>query len=174
VCIRHGAKVKLCSSDGCTNIAVKGGVCIRHGAEKKKRCSSEGCTKFSREECARGMGHRSNDAAVKDAQIMPSKEECALNMVQKSNVAAVKDAHYMFRKEECALSMAQRRNYAAVMDVPITPSVEECARGMGPIAIHTMNHLHLDQNTRRLPQLKPYPISVLLLERCHQRRTRRN
>jgi len=34
VCKRHGAKVKvkLCSSEGCTNIVVKGGVCIRHGA----------------------------------------------------------------------------------------------------------------------------------------------
>jgi hypothetical protein len=34
VCIRHGAeqKRKQCSSDGCTNIAKKGGVCKRHGA----------------------------------------------------------------------------------------------------------------------------------------------
>ena len=44
VCRRHGAKAKLCSSDGCTNQAYKGGVCTRHGA-KKKRCSIEGCTK---------------------------------------------------------------------------------------------------------------------------------
>eukprot|EP00985_Skeletonema_marinoi_P008050 scaffold3586_cov115-Skeletonema_marinoi.AAC.6 len=32
VCIKHGAKAKLCSSEGCTNVVVKGGVCIRHGA----------------------------------------------------------------------------------------------------------------------------------------------
>eukprot|EP00984_Skeletonema_dohrnii_P026615 scaffold15968_cov70-Skeletonema_dohrnii-CCMP3373.AAC.1 len=46
VCIRHGAQVKvrrLCSSEGCTNLVVEGGVCVRHGA-KVKRCSSEGCT----------------------------------------------------------------------------------------------------------------------------------
>eukprot|EP00984_Skeletonema_dohrnii_P017149 scaffold7744_cov76-Skeletonema_dohrnii-CCMP3373.AAC.2 len=45
VCWRHGAKTnaKQCSNNGCTNNAVKGGVCIRHGA-KIKRCSSEGCT----------------------------------------------------------------------------------------------------------------------------------
>jgi hypothetical protein len=47
VCVRHGAKVKKrryeCSSNGCTNLAQKGGVCRRHGA-KHKRCSSEGCT----------------------------------------------------------------------------------------------------------------------------------
>eukprot|EP00984_Skeletonema_dohrnii_P024334 scaffold13442_cov96-Skeletonema_dohrnii-CCMP3373.AAC.3 len=35
VCVRHGAKVKrkLCSREGCTNIAIKGGVCTRHGAQ---------------------------------------------------------------------------------------------------------------------------------------------
>jgi hypothetical protein len=35
VCIRHGAKVepKRCSSEGCTNIVIKGGVCKRHGAK---------------------------------------------------------------------------------------------------------------------------------------------
>ncbi len=100
VCVRHGAKVKLCSSEGCTNYAQKGGLCIRHGAKvevnrcssagcinraykggvcithgaKRKLCSSEGCTnqaKPSEEECAKGMGPRSNtnDAALKDAQI---------------------------------------------------------------------------------------------------------
>ena len=41
--MKHGAKGKLCSSDGCTNQAVRGGVCVKHGA-KLKRCSSEGCT----------------------------------------------------------------------------------------------------------------------------------
>jgi len=43
VCMRHGARVKRCSREGCTNVAVQGGVCNRHGA-KVKRCSSEGCT----------------------------------------------------------------------------------------------------------------------------------
>jgi hypothetical protein len=32
VCIKHGAKVKLCRNEGCTNFAVKGGVCFRHAA----------------------------------------------------------------------------------------------------------------------------------------------
>jgi hypothetical protein len=47
VCIRHGTKkkkyVKLCSEVGCTNLAQKGGVCMRHGA-KVKLCSNVGCT----------------------------------------------------------------------------------------------------------------------------------
>lgn len=45
---------------------IKGGVCIRHGAKiKVKLCSSEGCTNKPRheeEECALSMGQRSNDA----------------------------------------------------------------------------------------------------------------
>ena len=50
----HGAKIKLCSSsEGCTNRAVKGGVCKRHGAKV--------------------------NAAVKDAPLInPDDEECAL------------------------------------------------------------------------------------------------
>ena len=28
--IRHGAEIKLCSSEECTNHIVKGGVCTRH------------------------------------------------------------------------------------------------------------------------------------------------
>ena len=48
VCVKHGAKMKRCSSDGCTNKAQKGGVCIKHGAKVEyKRCSSEGCTNFA-------------------------------------------------------------------------------------------------------------------------------
>ena len=42
VCFRHGAKAKRCSSEGCTNYAQIGGVCIRHGA-KIKRCRIQGC-----------------------------------------------------------------------------------------------------------------------------------
>jgi hypothetical protein len=30
-CVRHGAKKKLCNSEGCTNQAKKGGVCMKHG-----------------------------------------------------------------------------------------------------------------------------------------------
>jgi hypothetical protein len=40
--MRHGAKRKLCSSEGCTNLARKRGLCFRHGA-KVKLCSSDGC-----------------------------------------------------------------------------------------------------------------------------------
>ena len=32
--MKHGAKVKLCNSEGCTNQVQKGGVCCRHGANR--------------------------------------------------------------------------------------------------------------------------------------------
>ncbi len=80
LCIRHGAKVKLCSIEGCTNQAKNGEVCIRHGAKVvRKRCSSKGWPiKLGMEECARGMEQRmyENFAAVKDAPILSSGEEC--------------------------------------------------------------------------------------------------
>ena len=45
VCLKHGAKKKQCKVDGCTNGVINGGVCIKHGA-KIKHCKEEGCTKF--------------------------------------------------------------------------------------------------------------------------------
>ena len=52
VCIGHGAKVKkyTCSHEGCTNHVVNGGVCIRHGAKRAptKTCRHEGCTNHAK------------------------------------------------------------------------------------------------------------------------------
>ena len=77
MCIRHGAKVKVCSSEGCTKKVVRGGVCWRHGAEVEPKLCSE-----------------------KDVQILSSKDECALDMGQMSNDAAVKDLKYS-RQRRC-------------------------------------------------------------------------
>ena len=33
--MRHGAKVKTCRYEGCTNLPQNGGVCMRHGATMK-------------------------------------------------------------------------------------------------------------------------------------------
>lgn len=48
VCIRHGAKEKRCSVEGCTNKAQTAGVCDRHGSHRKI-CSVEGCTNNSQQ-----------------------------------------------------------------------------------------------------------------------------
>ena len=80
VCVRHGANEKRCSSEGCPNQAQKGGVYIRHTGQVK-RCSSDGCTNIAKQ---RGVcmkhGARSNDAAVKDAQIKLRQDEYAESM----------------------------------------------------------------------------------------------
>jgi hypothetical protein len=119
-----------------------------------------------REECARGMGQRSNDAALKDVQIMLNVEDCASSMEQRGQRgnAAAKDVQIMLSKEEYARDMVRNQvsNIAPAKDVQIMPSVEEYVEGTGQTAIHTMNLLLSDQSTRRLLQLKPYPISVLL------------
>lgn len=43
ICRRHGSKAKECSHPACTNNVVKAGVCRRHGA-KAKGCSHQDCT----------------------------------------------------------------------------------------------------------------------------------
>eukprot|EP00984_Skeletonema_dohrnii_P001431 scaffold457_cov117-Skeletonema_dohrnii-CCMP3373.AAC.1 len=65
---------KLCSIEGCTNKARKGGLCMRHGA-KVQLC-------------------RRNDAALRNAQsqIKLRLVLCVLGMWQRANCDALKDA----------------------------------------------------------------------------------
>ena len=52
----HGAKIKRCSTEGCTaNVVQKEGVRIRHGV-KLRRCISVECTSQAKlvEECVEG------------------------------------------------------------------------------------------------------------------------
>ncbi|KAK1732740.1 hypothetical protein QTG54_016587 [Skeletonema marinoi] len=78
-----------CSTEGCTSISKKGGVCIRHGAKAPyKLCSSEGCKIQAR---ARGyvgrMGRRNAQrgsfAIAMDAQVKlkREKEQCSTKAV---------------------------------------------------------------------------------------------
>jgi len=48
VCLKHGARVKRCSQDGCKNYVKQGGVCLTHGA-RVKRCSQDGCGNLPRQ-----------------------------------------------------------------------------------------------------------------------------
>ena len=56
--------MKIYATEGCTNFAQNGGVCVRHGAKVKvELCSSEECrTKPRKEECVRGMGQSATSA----------------------------------------------------------------------------------------------------------------
>jgi hypothetical protein len=44
LCYRHGAQRRACSMEGCTSQAQKEGVCVTHGAQTR-RCDHEGCSK---------------------------------------------------------------------------------------------------------------------------------
>ena len=50
ICILHGERPPACSHEGCTNLAQRRGVCDKHGA--KPKCSIEGCAKVAKK---RGM-----------------------------------------------------------------------------------------------------------------------
>ena len=105
---------------------------------------------LSKEECAGDMGQRRDDAAARDAQMVLSKGVCALDMGRRSNYAGVKAVQIRLGKEEFVLDMGQRSNdtIALLMDVKTKPNGAECVGGMGRIATHKMNLLHLDQNSR--------------------------
>jgi hypothetical protein len=66
-------------------------------------------------------------------------------MEQRSNDAAVKDAQIKHRKEECAGSMVRRRDDKAVKE--IKPNEVECAGGTGHTIITMRILLHLDIHT---------------------------
>ena len=60
VSVRHVATSKRCSSGQYTSLTQKGGVCMKHGAKiERKRCSSDGCTNVvvkGKEECVLDIG----------------------------------------------------------------------------------------------------------------------
>jgi len=61
VCITHGAKKKKCSIDECPNLAIKGGVCVtQHDAKKRKRKES------SHDECTTHGGGEEASPALND------------------------------------------------------------------------------------------------------------
>ena len=67
---RNGRYRLLCSFDGCTHIAQKEGVCIKHGASWTKRtCSHEGCNSLSR--------GKEGVCAKHGAKVNKSKRKCS-------------------------------------------------------------------------------------------------
>jgi len=61
VCIRHGVqrrKRQTCGHNGGSNFVLRGGVCRKHGAKNKaKICMIDGCTKYAlKEGCCVGHG----------------------------------------------------------------------------------------------------------------------
>ena len=84
-----------------------------------------------------------NDVAVRDVKVLLSREECALSTGQyrQGNDAALKDAQKVPSREAFVLSMEQKSNNAALKDVQINPNEEECVRDTVHTAILTKNLL---------------------------------
>ena len=84
-------------------------------------------------------------------------------MEERSNDAAVKVAQIKLKMEECAEGMGQRSNYAASKDARTKPCEEECAVDTGPSTTLLMNLLHLiyhiDQHM--MTRLQLFPIIIL-------------
>ena len=59
-CNEHWAKVKQCNSLGCSNVVVRGGVCIKHWAKSHANYAArkDAKIKLKMKDCASGMGHR--------------------------------------------------------------------------------------------------------------------
>eukprot|EP00984_Skeletonema_dohrnii_P013432 scaffold5570_cov87-Skeletonema_dohrnii-CCMP3373.AAC.8 len=126
VCKRHGATIKRCNSEGCTNEVVKGGVCHRHGAKRKNELRLR-----SRDAAAAEKEKDAHKSIVKDAQINLIEEECAPDTEQRRIYAARKDAQINLIQEDCVGDMGRRGSFAVVKDVRINLIQEECASGMG-------------------------------------------
>ena len=129
-----GKALKLCSTEGCTNFVVKGGVCRSHGA-MVKQCSYEGCTNQAK----KGIVCRRHGAKVKlsissyaepkgaQIQISTSTEECVSCTEQWSNNVVTKVGQIMLRKEECAGGTGQSSSDAVTKGAPQNlSSKEEC------------------------------------------------
>eukprot|EP00984_Skeletonema_dohrnii_P016396 scaffold7272_cov124-Skeletonema_dohrnii-CCMP3373.AAC.10 len=127
VCMRHGAKVKLCISEGCTKLARARGVCIRHGA-KVKRCSFEGRANQARarEVCIRHgakVKRCSSEGCTNQAR---SGGMCITHGSKvKHKKCSSEDAPTPLKMEAYARGMKERSNYASMKDVQIRQELEE-------------------------------------------------
>ena len=77
MCVTHGAKVKRCSIDGCTNQVKKGGVCIRHGANRNDESTAFdlSCRSAFDESTATLLNHYATTASgVQDTSSVPPYE----------------------------------------------------------------------------------------------------
>jgi len=80
--VRHGAKRKnyLCSTEGCTNLVVKGGVCWRHGAYRNRHDESTAFgSEFEKTTATQTLpNHRASRAAVREQQGRSVPEEVTI------------------------------------------------------------------------------------------------
>jgi hypothetical protein len=86
--VKHGAKIKrkLCGSDGCTNIVIKGGVCWRHGANRNSHDESTAFISHFGSEFDKTTLTRSNQ---RTAQVSVPEEVVVCGVVAENNYEEV-------------------------------------------------------------------------------------
>ena len=129
----HGAKRKLCSHVGCTNIDVKGGVVTRN------QCSFEGCTKYVQksEVCTTHMAQKVTRKQMLRCWMYQSSTE-GRNLYYtwretKAGAALMGCPNQVDKREEFVSRMALGRSDAVLRDVPIKPKREEFVNRMALI-----------------------------------------
>ena len=151
VCVAHGAKTKRCSQEGCANGAVKGGVCVTHGAKKKvKRCSQEGCANGA----IKGGVCVTHGARVRRC----SQEGCA-NKIQKGGLCRRHGAYSIVAVATAQDRAAQPPHPAAgYHETTVVVASAITGGGRGEIEIDTRN-LQADVSCTaapRSPSLRPF------------------
>ena len=77
--MRHGAKVKLCSSEGCTNQSVRRGLCCRHGAYLQDESTAFGSKLEMTTATQTTISHqRASNAAVRGQEESSVPEEVTI------------------------------------------------------------------------------------------------
>ncbi|KAK1743045.1 hypothetical protein QTG54_006642 [Skeletonema marinoi] len=82
---KSGRKVKPCKSEGCTNRAIQGGQCFRHGAKAhRKLCSSEGCKNYV-VRAGICIKHGARQVSKKNTEEEPTHEKPAKSLKQEED-----------------------------------------------------------------------------------------
>ena len=72
--------MKSCKTEGCTNRAIQGGQCFRHGAKSyRKLCSSEGCKNYV-VKAGLCIKHGAREGSKKNAEEEPEHEKPAQSL----------------------------------------------------------------------------------------------
>lgn len=124
VCVKHGANQPKCRTPGCNKNAKKGGLCIAHGAKPKRAsCSVEGCIKYAVEGgiCIK---HGANSRVkAKVEQKISKKQQNAKGAKKKKEEEEEVEA----AKDKAALEVAVQAAIAqevVAQDPPIDPVLE--------------------------------------------------
>ena len=85
LCVRHGAKRKLCSVEGCSNYSKRGGVCNRHGAYRNHHEESTAYTSCFGSEFDKTTATRPNQRTEASKEHDSVPEEVAICVVIANN-----------------------------------------------------------------------------------------